>query len=154
MIFLRRFFVMSSWVLIFQFSVIFAGKGNLIESSLLKNTLRDSSNYFFYKPYDYGSQSSYNPGVVILNGAYGIWQVATQLDDRRIFKFDYEHSCRYLWDDVKNPFKTVREYGTKEFFLSEVIPSSLDLNNQQYFPNYGLHLIGAGMHSRKTEEWF
>jgi hypothetical protein len=123
-------------------------------SSSIEASSADTSQFFFYKPYGYGSQAAFNPLNVVINGGYGIWQIATQLSDRRIFKLDYYNSSRYLWDDIKDPVKTVHQFGAKRFFLTEVIPSSWDVNNQQYFPNYGLHLIGAGMLSRKTEEWF
>ena len=114
----------------------------------------DSSAYFFYKPYDYGTQAAFNPGTVVLNGGYDIWQIATEFGYRKLFEFDYLNSGRYLWDDVKDPVKTVRAFGTKRFFLTEILPSSLDVNNQQYFPNYALHVVGGGMLFRKTAEWF
>jgi hypothetical protein len=115
----------------------------------------DTTRYYFYKAYPYGTQANYNPLDPIINGAYGIWQVAPSYGgNKKVLDFPYIDSWKGLWDNIGHPIRTVREYGVKEFFFSEVIPTSLNVTNAQYFPNYALHGIGAGIHYRETEEWY
>jgi hypothetical protein len=115
----------------------------------------DTTHCYFYKAYPYGTQANYSPLNPIINGAYGIWQVAPPYDGyKKVLDFPYVDSWKYLWDNIGHPIRSVREYGTKEFFLTEVVPASGEITNSQYFPNYGLHSLGAGIHFRETEEWY
>lgn len=83
-----------------------------------------------------------------------MWQVSTSFNRRQIFEYQYDDAWRSLWGNIRNPFRTIRDFGAKDFLLSEVVPWDFDPTHQQYFPNYGLHLIGGGMQSRKMEEWY
>jgi hypothetical protein len=117
---------------------------------------QDSTVYYFYHALPYGSQANYNPLNVIINGGYGILQIPTYYDglDRKIFDFPYQEWLGDVWMTVGHPIQTINEFGWWRFFTTEVFPLTLDMNNNQWVPNYFLHGIGAGMHSRATEEWF
>lgn len=115
----------------------------------------DTSSFFFYKGLRYGSQSVYNPGTVILNGGYGIWQVPSRAGDRRIFEAPYRRWWRNSWASIGHPLRTIEAVGWDKFLANEVFPvDPMDRNREQFVPNYFLHGIGAGMHFRATAEWF
>ena len=113
--------------------------------------VRDTSKYFFYKNYDFGTQAKYNPGDFFINGGFGIWQFS---NDRKFFDFPYIAALGNAWTNVLHPMQAIKEFGVKEWLTAEVIPTSLELKHGQYFPNYFLHLLGAGMQFRKMEEWY
>lgn len=118
---------------------------------------QDSRPYYFYHALPYGTQATYNPLNVIINGGYGILQIrqySGDEDDLKIASFDYSESTEALWQTVGHPIRTVDTYGWKRFLTNEVSPVTLNMNKNQWVPNYFLHFIGAGMHSRATEEWF
>ena len=112
---------------------------------------RDSITSYFYTPYAFGTQGKYNPGDFFINGGFGIWQFS---DNRKIFDVPYEAEWKHTWESLSHPMHAIEQFGVKEWFTSEIVPTSLDLKHGQYFPNYFLHVIGAGMQSRKMEEWY
>jgi hypothetical protein len=117
---------------------------------------QDSLPYYFYHALPYGSQATYNPLNVIINGGYGILQIPSYEDeyDRKIFSFPYQEWFGDMWETVGHPIRTLNEFGWWRFITTEVFPVTLNMNNNQWVPNYFLHGIGAGMHFRATEEWF
>jgi len=111
--------------------------------------------YYFYHALPYGTQSIYNPLNVIINGGFGILQIPCYDEyGRKIASFQYREWLENVWLTIGHPIRTLNEFGWKRFFTNEVIPTTLNLNKTQWVPNYFLHLIGAGMHSRATEEWY
>ncbi len=114
----------------------------------------DSTSYYFYKGYDYGTQANYNPGNVIINGGYGIWQVWPNSNNRQVLMTPYRQWWRNTWRNIRNPFSTIRRFGLGRFLETEIYPSTLMLNNSPCIPNYFLHGIGAGLHYRETAEWY
>ncbi|UCF69893.1 MAG: hypothetical protein JSW49_06750 [candidate division WOR-3 bacterium] len=121
-------------------------------------TVDDTLGYYFYHALPYGSQLTYNPMNVIINGGYGILQIAgySESDDyeRKIFRFPYGEWWGNVWETVGHPMHTISEFGWWRFISTEVIPLSLKERGNQWVPNYFLHGIGAGMQFRATEEWF
>ncbi len=111
--------------------------------------------YYFYHALPYGTQAIYNPLNVIINGGFGILQIPCYDEyGRKIASFQYREWLENVWLTIGHPIRTLNEFGWKRFFTNEVIPTTLNLNKTQWVPNYFLHLIGAGMHSRATEEWY
>ena len=54
-----------------------------------------------------------------------------------------------------HPMYAIQKFGFKEWLGYEVVPESFDIfKHGAMFPNYFLHTIGAGMQSRKMEEWY
>jgi len=111
----------------------------------------DSIINYFYQPNTIGSQSKYNPGDFFINGGYGVWQFSP---NRKIFDVPYVAAWRNTWECMRHPMYAIQQFGFKEWLTSEVIPTSFELKHGQFFPNYFLHGIGAGMQSRKMEEWY
>ena len=99
----------------------------------------------------YGSQGKYSPGDFFINGGFGVWQFA---GDRKLLNVPIGTEWQNTWMSLRHPIWAIEKFGYKEWFTSEVIPTSLELKHGQFFPNYFLHLIGAGMQSRKIEEWY
>lgn len=118
---------------------------------------QDSRPYYFYHALPYGSQANYNPLNVIINGGYGILQIPYIYKDefdREIISYPYQEWGENVWETVGHPIRTINEFGWKRFLTTELFPATFNMNENQWVPNYFLHLIGAGMHSRATEEWF
>ncbi|MBU2593495.1 MAG: hypothetical protein KKG02_02980 [Candidatus Edwardsbacteria bacterium] len=125
----------------------------LIISGLHSNSQAQDTTYYFYQALPYGSQANYDPFNVIINGGYGVLQIPNYTD-RRIFEYPYRSWWKDLWCDIGNPVNTIDQFGWKRFLSTEIFPTSLNIEKQQFFPNYFLHTLGAGMHYRATMEWY
>jgi hypothetical protein len=108
--------------------------------------------YYFYRGYSYGSASLNNPARMILNGGYGIMQVAGH--DNHVFNTDYRNGIDNLWKNVSEPWLAIANEGPGRFLREEVIPISTSTESARYWPNYTQHLIGGGMSYRLTQEWY
>src|SRR3954470_3204678 len=102
----------------------------------------DDSERWFYRGYDYGSQSLYNPIYVLVNRGFDVLQLAPH--DRDLYKQEYLLNLRNVWDNVKDPFPAINRRGWWKFTREEILPLSWGSNNARWMPNYGLHLIGGG----------
>jgi hypothetical protein len=120
----------------------------LFYASLSANDVRP----LFYHRYAYGSEALYNPVFVILNGGYSIFQVGNR--DKRPFGVHYREGWANVWDNVSDPFSSIRVFGWRRFLATEVIPTSLKPKSAQYVPNYQMHLIGGGVTYRTLAEWY
>jgi hypothetical protein len=118
---------------------------------LFAKSENDSISYYFYQPLTYGTQAKYNPGDFFINGSFGIWQFN---GDRTILNIPIKAELNNTWASLTHPMKAIEDFGVQEWLTSEVIPTSFELKHGQFFPNYFLHVIGAGMQSRKMEEWY
>lgn len=107
---------------------------------------------YFYHGFEYGSQADYNPVYYILNGAFDILQ--TEGQSRNLKDIHYLTGFKNVTYNMSSPFTSIRDYGTGQFFRDEIIPSSLNEKNMQWWPNYQLHLIGGGMEYRMIVEWY
>jgi hypothetical protein len=128
----------------------------LINADEIKDTSQttittNSKPYYFYDGNIIGSQSKYNPGDFFINGGFGVWQFAS---DRKILDFNYEKAFSNTWKSMTHPMYAIQQFGVKAWLTSEIIPTSFELKHGQFFPNYFLHTLGAGMQSRKMEEWY
>jgi hypothetical protein len=129
----------------------------LILIIIVPSFAQDSLPYYFYHALPYGSQANYNPFNVIINGGYGILQVPyfyADEFDRKIVDFEYYDWAGNVWQTLRHPIQTINTLGWKRFITNELFPATFNMNENQWVPNYFLHCIGAGMHSRATEEWF
>jgi len=109
--------------------------------------------YYFYRGLPYGSQANYDPLNVIINGGYGVLQIPNYTD-RQVFEYPYRSWWKNLWEHIGHPVNTIDRFGWKRFLSTEIFPTSLNIEKQQFFPNYFLHTLGAGMHYRATMEWY
>jgi hypothetical protein len=109
-------------------------------------------NYYFFRPYDYGSESLFNPISVFVNGGCDTYQ---QLDRPSTFAaIPWENGSVSVWRSITSPLPVISNFGWNQFLNQEIFPTSFDLNHAQWVPNYALHIIGGGMVSRKIAEWY
>jgi hypothetical protein len=111
----------------------------------------DSARYLFYTCPDYGSQSTFNPLSVLLNGGYDI--VQTGMYDARLSRVPYWSSSKNVGENIGHPIRQISCHGWGNFIGSEVFPTRLDIDHAQYVPNYTLHVIGGGTTYRMMCEW-
>jgi hypothetical protein len=116
-----------------------------------KTGRHDTAAYYFYSPLPYGTQGKYNPGDFFINGGFGVWQFK---EDRKLLDVPYAAAWRNTWECIRHPMAAIQNFGVKEWLSSEIVPTSFELRHGQFFPNYFLHVLGAGMQSRKMEEWY
>ena len=107
---------------------------------------------FFYHGYGYGSDRMVHPIRLILNGGFGILQVGNR--DNSLDEIDFGTGAENVSDNLRYPFKAIREEGFSEFITTQILPFSVNSGKAYYWPNYTLHLLGGGMSYRMMEEWF
>jgi hypothetical protein len=108
--------------------------------------------YYFYHSLPYGSESTFNPISLLANG--GLDELQTYEYSHSLSEIPWKNAGRNVWLNITDPFPQINRYGWNRFIGDEIIPSSLNMEKAQYFPNYTLHLIGGGMVSRKISEWY
>lgn len=109
-------------------------------------------NYYFFRPYDYGSEALFNPISVFVNGGCDTYQ---QLDRESTFDaIPWKNAATSVWHSVTSPLPVISDFGWNRFLSQEVFPISLNRDRTQWVPNYMLHGIGGGMVSRKLAEWY
>jgi len=108
--------------------------------------------YYFFRPYDYGSEAVYNPVSVFVNGGCDTYQ---QLDRLSTFEtIPWKNGATSVWRSVTSPLLVISDFGWNRFLGQEIFPTSLDRDRTQWVPNYMLHIVGGGMESRKLSEWY
>lgn len=107
---------------------------------------------YFYKGYDYGTQSEYSPLYLLLNGSYDILQSSNR--DNKILSIHYATGARNVFENITSPLPNISRYGWKNFLETEIFPTNLNIHRSQYWPNYNLHLLGGGMTYVAMTEWF
>lgn len=108
--------------------------------------------YFFYHSVLYGSEATFNPISTIANGGFDELQMYGH--SNTLSSVNWRWSSTNVWHNIIAPFPQINEYGWKKFIDQEILPTSLNTQDAQYFPNYTLHLIGGGMEYRKMWEWY
>jgi hypothetical protein len=108
--------------------------------------------YYFFHPYDYGSEALFNPISVFVNGGCDTYQ---QLDRPSTFNaIPWKNGATSVWRSVTSPLPVISDFGWNRFLSQEIFPTSLDRDRTQWVPNYMLHIVGGGMVSRKIAEWY
>lgn len=79
-----------------------------------------------------------------------------QIDNRsqNPFELPYRAGMKNVLKNLRNPLKSISDYGWGNFLSREIIPTTLNPDKAQWAPNYFGHMIGEGMVYRKTIEWF
>lgn len=111
-----------------------------------------SQTRYFYRGSRPGSESVYNPITLLLNGSFDIFQTTNY--SGKLNEVAYDKGWQNVWRNMKDPFSSIRHYGTWEFLANEVLPFRMNRLHAQWVPNYKLHLIGGGMTYVKTAEWY
>ncbi|HUI31591.1 MAG TPA: hypothetical protein VLX91_15380 [Candidatus Acidoferrales bacterium] len=112
----------------------------------------EAMHHYFYHEFGYGSEADYNPIYYVINGGFDILQTENQ--SRNLGGIHYTTGIKNVTYNMSSPFVSIRDYGTRQFLRDEIIPSSFDERNMQWWPNYQLHLIGGGMEYRMIAEWY
>jgi hypothetical protein len=107
---------------------------------------------YFYTGKNFGSESLINPGSLIVNGGFDILQSASH--SRRFSTIKMGTGFRNVLDNLADPFTQIDKFGWDRFIGQEVFPTSLRIEDAQWFPNYTLHFIGGGMDARMMYEWY
>ncbi|MDR0499583.1 MAG: hypothetical protein LBH03_07645 [Holophagales bacterium] len=102
----------------------------------------------FYKGQPYGSESQFNPIYSFLNYTLDTLQVPKSFDDENLSK---------RWKEVQwnlsHPRTAIQmEGGLAAFVNRQIFPYRFTEND--WIPNYSLHLLGGGMTWLKNAEWF
>jgi len=116
----------------------------------LSGSLYSQTNYF-YTGKNYGSESTFNPVSVILNGGFDIFQVERNRDLRSV---TFYAGLKNVYNNIVDPITPINHYGWWNFIKDQVIPFSIDKSDAQYWPNYTLHLIGGGRTFAAMTEWY
>jgi hypothetical protein len=103
---------------------------------------------FFYRGYDYGSESQFNPITSFITYSFDTLQVP------KSFGIDNWGSQRdAVQTDLAHPGRAIDQQGGRKAFVNrQILP--IDLNTTDWIPNYALHVLGGGMVYRKNAEWF
>lgn len=111
-----------------------------------------TGNNYFYTGKKYGSEAMFNPWNHILNESFDILQINNLEDNyRQIFSADYSNTIKNLAQCIANPISNIKNFGTKDFFKTQIIPNT---NDFQWLPNYTLHVFGGGMSYAMMKEWY
>jgi hypothetical protein len=136
----------------FKRVIALAAGALLLASAFARADEKTGLEHFFYRPFDYGSESQFNPVSSFIN--YG-------LDPLQIPEsFELDHFGRRseeVWRNLTDPVSAIeREGGWRHFVNRQIFPvdfSNID-DSVEMIPNYALHVIGGGMLYRKNAEWF
>ncbi|MDR2697856.1 MAG: hypothetical protein LBB40_05210 [Holophagales bacterium] len=116
--------------------------------SSLSVALCAQTQHLFYKCQSYGSESQFNPIYSFLNYTLDTLQIPKSFDDENLSN---------RWKEVRwnlgHPHAAIQmEGGWSAFVNRQVFPYRFTEND--WIPNYSLHLLGGGMTWLKNAEWF
>ena len=122
------------------------------------NGFAQKHKYYFYHPeIKYGSELSFDPTTMFLNGSLDILRNGSHENNgesKNIFKLDYETGIKTVWNNISDPLKHINRFGWKNFISTEIFPLGFSKKKAHYIPNYTHHIVGAGMLYVKTAEWY
>ncbi|KAA3611103.1 MAG: hypothetical protein D8M58_14100 [Calditrichaeota bacterium] len=125
----------------------------LVIFHFFSNSFGQDKNYYFYHPdIKIGSETTFNPLSVILNGGFDI--LRNGKSSKNISNQHYKIGIENVFQNLSHPLKNINRFGWRRFLTSEVFPVSSKSEDFQYFPNYGNHMIGHGMKYVRLSEWF
>jgi len=115
-------------------------------------SLAQEQHYYFFHPYAYGSDGLYNPISLLASGGFDSFQI---LDREPTWKNIYwNQAATNVWRSAISPLPVISDFGWNRFLRQEVFPTSLNIDDAQYAPNFALHALGGGMEFRKISEWY
>jgi hypothetical protein len=135
-------------------SLFSKNKRVVVLSLILVSSLANAQEkkYYFYHSLPYGSEAVFNPISLLANG--GLDELQAYEYSHSLSQIPWKNGGRNVWLNITNPFPQIKRYGWNRFIGNEIIPTSINTERAQYFPNYMLHLVGGGMASRKISEWY
>lgn len=111
-----------------------------------------SQERYFYHELPYGSEASYNPWNLILNGSYDVLQFDNM--PRNLGWYPYRHASKVVLRNLSAPLPAISHFGWRNFLQQEVLLFNFSPKKSQGWPNYNLHLIGGGMTFAAMTEWY
>jgi hypothetical protein len=106
----------------------------------------------FYRGLLYGSESQFNPFSVFIYEGFDQLRTSPRQD---VFKFPYGASLQAVVRSVVKPDKSIHHYGYSNWLRDEIFPLTLKAQGGgQWYPNYTLHLFGAGVTYVRLEDWW
>jgi hypothetical protein len=111
-----------------------------------------SGDALFYRALPYGSQASFNPFFILVNGSFDM--VQTGHVENRVAAIRYAEGFRNVNRNLLHPLDNISRYGWSEFFGNELMISDPNVEHSQWVPNYTLHMIGGGLTYRALSEWY
>ncbi|MCX6133622.1 MAG: hypothetical protein NTU47_07405 [Ignavibacteriales bacterium] len=110
--------------------------------------------YYFYKPAQTrGSDAIFSPFTLLLNGSFDALRISAH-EARDLTSYHWKANFQNVWENVSNPFASIRAFGWEEFRRQELFNLSFDNNSLQFIPNIADHTIGYGMQYAKISEWY
>lgn len=120
---------------------------------IASSTCLAGEKFYFYNPQlDYGSEYSFTPLTMILNGSYDVLRNGRH--EKNVFELGYRTGFKNVWDNITHPITNIEAFGWNAFLKQEIFPTSLNPNKAQFVPNYLHHVIGSGMLYVKAAEWY
>jgi hypothetical protein len=107
--------------------------------------------YYFYHGLSFGSETTFNPAVKLLQGGFYILDNDNRSNNPFVIRYG-DGLSNVAWN-LAHPFSAIGEYGWKRFLTTEILPNP-GRRTAQWVPNYFGHILGEGMTFRATEEWF
>lgn len=108
--------------------------------------------YFYEGPHD-GSELSFNPLTVLINGGFDITRNPSYTS--RLADIQYGTGLENVAFNLANPQWAIPADQLGRVVAHEIIPyQGLESRYGQWIPNVLLHTIGEGMLYRKTSEWY
>ena len=109
---------------------------------------------YFYRPGGCGSEASFNPLTVMVNGAFDILRQPSYPDNP--LAVDWRQGFSNVAYNLAHPAEAIEgSGGWRAFVAHEVFPyRGVSGGRVQFLPNYALHVLGEGMVNRKLAEWY
>jgi hypothetical protein len=107
--------------------------------------------YYFYQGRPYGSETTFNPAVKLLQGGFYILDNDNRSNNPFVVR--YGDGLKNVTWNLTHPFSAISEYGWTRFLTTEILPNP-GRRTAQWVPNYFGHILGEGMTFRATEEWY
>lgn len=110
--------------------------------------------YYFYKPgQTQGSDATFSPFNLLLNGSFDAMRIGTQ-STHDVSLYNWKNDAQNIWNNITHPVENIRAYGWDRFRRQELFNLSFDINELQFIPNLADHTIGYGMLYAKATEWY
>ena len=120
------------------------------EATPAGDTLRVEGRFYQNRPY--GSEAEFNPFSILVNEGYD--QLRTS-EDRSLLTFPYRGAAIVVLHSLADPERVLRHYGYRRWLVNEMFPlTTKGEGGGQWYPNYTLHLFGAGMTYVRLTEWY
>lgn len=110
------------------------------------------TSHFFYKHYDYGADSVFNPVTVMINAGYEMIHLDPE-SPKNILHIDYKTGFQNVFKNFISPIKPINRQGWWNFTKRELLPLTWG-NGAAWTANYMIHLIGGGATARGLAEWY